>query len=96
MATATPTIADHTPIAAARSLGSVKTLTKIAKVAGKIKAAPMPMSARAPMSWFDVVERAASPDVPAKMIKPICNARRRPKRSPKCPMVSSSAEKTSV
>ncbi|CAB4931709.1 unannotated protein [freshwater metagenome] len=71
IATATPTIAVQMPIAAARSFGSVNTLTMIASVAGKISAAPMPINARAPMSWPDVVARAANAEVMAKTTSPI-------------------------
>ena len=96
IATATPTIAVQMPMAAARSLGSVNTLTRIARVAGKMSAAPIPIKARAPMSWPDVVESAASPDVMANTTSPSCNARLRPMRSPKWPIVSRRAENTRV
>ena len=46
-ATPMPLTAFHTPIALARSDGTEKTSVMIASVAGKIAAAPIPMSARA-------------------------------------------------
>ena len=95
-ATAMPVQADQMPMAAARSLRSVKTLTRIASVAGKTNAAPMPISARAPMSWVDVVATAARADVMANSTSPSCRASLRPKRSPKCPNASRSALNTSV
>ncbi len=70
-------------MASARSLTSVKTLTMIPSVAGKISAAPMPMSARAPMSWPVVDASAASAEVAAKTTSPSCSASLRPLRSPK-------------
>ena len=96
IATATPTIAVQIPIAAARSFGSVNILTRMARVAGKMSAAPIPMSARAPMSCPDVVAIAAAAEVIAKSRRPSWRARLRPKRSPKCPIVSRSAENTRV
>jgi hypothetical protein len=84
------------PIAIARSRVSVKTLMMIARVAGKINAAPMPIRARAPISCSVVCDSAASAEVIAKRTSPSCKARRRPVRSPKYPNASSSAEKTSV
>ena len=52
-ATAMPATPDHSPMASARSRVSVKTLVRIDSVAGMISAAPMPMTARAPMSASD-------------------------------------------
>ena len=49
-ATLRPLVADQMPIALARSIGSGKTLTRIASVAGKISAAPMPIAPRAAIS----------------------------------------------
>ena len=49
-ATAAPVTADQMPIAWARSLASVNTFDRIASVVGKIRAAPMPIRARAAIS----------------------------------------------
>ncbi len=81
-------------IARARSFGSVKMLVMIDKVAGMTKAAPRPMTERAPMSWPEDPEIAARPDATAKMTRPSCSAPRRPKRSPRAPAVRRSPAKT--
>ena len=49
-ATARPVTPAHVPMAFARSDGSVKTLVRMARVAGKMSAAPTPMAARAAIS----------------------------------------------
>ena len=51
-ATATPATPDQMPIAIARSRAFVNTLVRIDSVAGMISAAPTPITARAPTSWF--------------------------------------------
>ncbi len=95
-ATARPVTPDQMPIARARSRMSVKTLMMMASVAGKMRAAPTPMKALAPISCSALCESAARTDVSANTTSPSCRARRRPFRSPKYPNASSSAEKTNV
>ena len=77
-ATDSPATPDHAPIAAARSFGSTKTLVRIASVAGKISAAPMPISARAAMSASALSTSPARTEVAAKASSPTTSARRRP------------------
>jgi hypothetical protein len=50
MATAAPAVAAQMAMARARSRGTVKTLVMIDRVEGMIIAAPIPMTARVPMS----------------------------------------------
>lgn len=49
-ATARPAVPAQMPMALARSDGSLKTLVRMARVAGNTSAAAMPMATRAPMS----------------------------------------------
>ena len=73
-ATAMPLTALQMPIALARSPGSVNTLVRIASVAGKISAAPMPISAR------PTISASADPTDPANAdVAP--NRRARPSAS---------------
>ena len=83
-------------MASARSRASVNTLVRIESVAGMISAAPMPMTARAPMSALTLPENAAAAEAPPKTTRPTVNALLRPKRSPRLPAVSSSPAKTRV
>ena len=65
-ATAMPGSPAQTPMALARSLGSVKTLVRMASVAGKMRAAPTPMAARAAISASARSASAASAEVSAE------------------------------
>ena len=77
-ATARPVVADQMPMALARSVGSVNTLDRIARVAGNTSAAPMPIAARAAISPSAVPANAAQIDVAPKSRSPICMAPLRP------------------
>ena len=72
-----------------------KTTVMIESVAGMISAPPIPMSARVAMSASGLEASAASPDPRPKITRPENSARRRPKRSPRAPIVSSNPAKTS-
>ena len=91
---AMPATADHRPIALARSFGSVNTLVRIDNVAGMTSAAPSPMTARAAISWPEVVASAPAADAAAKISSPAVRAPLRPRRSPSDPPVSSSPANT--
>ncbi len=88
-ATATPLTALQIPIALARSPGSVKVLVRIASVAGKISAAPTPISARPAMSISALPASPANADVAPNTTRPTMSARLRPYRSPSPPAASS-------
>jgi hypothetical protein len=87
-------MADHTPMAVARSLTSVKTLRRMLSVAGIIMAPPAPSSARAAMSISGDVASAAAVEATPNTTAPISSSRRRPMRSPNPPMVTSSPART--
>ena len=84
-ATAMPLTALQMPIALARSLGSRNTLVMIARVAGKISAAPMPMSARPAMRPSGESVAPAKADVAPNATRPTISARLRPNLSPRPP-----------
>ena len=84
-ATAAPDTADHTPIAFARSTGSVNTFVMIASVAGNTSAAPTPIAPRQKIRLDVPPEKAAIVEHAAKMARPTCSAPLRPKRSPMPP-----------
>ena len=92
-ATARPEVAPQMPRAFCRSEGFVNTDVKIARVAGKTKAAAIPMSARAAMSWPVEVLRAARTENTPKNTSPTCITPLRPSRSPTPPPASSSPAK---
>ncbi len=77
-ATARPTTPVQTPMAVARSLSSLKVLVRMASVAGKMKAAARPMSARAAMSMSVEPDRPANNEKPANADSPSCRAPFRP------------------
>ena len=83
------------PMAAARSLARAKVLVSTASVAGKIRAAPMPMSARLAMSVSGVATDPARTDVATKAPSPVVSAFLRPQRSPTLPAARSRPVKTS-
>ena len=74
-ATPSPLIAPQMPIAFARSPRSVNTFVMIESVAGKISAAPMPMTARTAISALGVSTRTRERDSPPNTTSP---ASRRP------------------
>jgi hypothetical protein len=61
-----------------------------------ISAPPTPISARAAISRSAVPDQAATNEQTPKMAKPANNVSRRPKRSPRLPIVSSNPAKTST
>ncbi len=94
MATATPAMAAQMAMAWARSFRSVNTLVMIDRVAGITSAPPMPMTARAAMRWLALVENDDRSDAMPMIDRPMASAPRRPKRSPREPIVSSSPANT--
>ena len=90
-----PLTALHTPIALARSVGSVKTLVMMARVAGKIMAAPMPISARPAMRVLAESTDPAYAEVAPNTTRPAISIRLRPYLSPSPPAARSSPVKTS-
>src|SRR5437764_9195218 len=95
MATASPTAPAHTPMARARSRGS-NTFEMIDSVAGRTAAAPMPMTARAAMSWLGSWAYAEASDARPNSPRPASRTSRRPYRSPSTPAVNSRPAKTRV
>ena len=94
VATATPMVAPHSPIACARCLRSVNTLVISDKVGGKTMAAPRPMNARAGTSAPTLdVSPPATLAVP-KMASPANSQPLRPNRSDRLPAVSRRAANT--
>ena len=65
----------HTPIALARSRGSWKTLVRIDNVAGMIADAPIPISARVPMSTVADGANADNAEPTPKITRPMVSAR---------------------
>ena len=84
------------PMARPRSLGLVKMLVMIDRVAGMMNAAPIPMNARDTTSCVTPSESAALVDANANSTSPIINAPLRPKRSPRLPAVRSRPANTST
>ena len=93
-ATPTPLVALHIPMALARSEVSVNMLVMMARVAGKIPAAPIPMSARPTINSPALSAEPANADVTPKITNPVINARLRPNRSPRAPAARSRPAKT--
>ncbi|SLH51791.1 Uncharacterised protein [Mycobacteroides abscessus subsp. abscessus] len=91
-----PDTAPQTPIAAARSVRSTKTLVRIDSVDGKISAAPRPITVRAAISCPVLVHSAPSPVATVKITRPSSSVLRLPKRSPRLPAASTSAAKVSA
>ncbi len=83
------------PIARPRSAAG-KALVMIDSVAGIIRAAPAPWTARQATSQVSSGEKPIAALAPAKMPTPARNTLRRPKRSPRRPPVTSSTAKESV
>jgi hypothetical protein len=65
----------HTPMALARSRGLWNTLVRIDKVAGMIADAPMPISARVPMSTVADGANADNAEPTPKITRPMVSAR---------------------
>ncbi len=84
------------PMALARSLGSVKVLVRIERVAGMMMAPPTPMSDRVAMSCDAEPAKADNTEPVPKIMSPMLSAFLRPKRSPRLPAVSSSPANTKV
>ena len=78
MATPSPATPAQAAMAWARSLGSVKRLVMIDRVAGITNAAPRPMKARVAISVALLPEKAASTEPRPKMAIPAKSERRRP------------------
>ena len=88
-ATAIPDVAPQIPSAFCRSDGSVKMLVRMARLAGKMKAADTPISARAAISEPVVCAAAAATENNPKNTRPTCMVPLRPSRSPMPPPASS-------
>ena len=83
-----PEVAPQIPRAFCRSDGSVKISVRMARVAGKMKAAATPISARAEMSWPVEWLTAARTENSPKNTRPTCMTILRPSRSPMPPPAS--------
>ena len=81
------------PIARPRSSAG-KTLVRIDRVDGMISAPPMPITARLAIRALDEPENAESVEPTPKITRPSASAFRRPYRSERLPVVSSSPAKT--
>src|SRR5262249_82259 len=75
------------PMAVERCWGSGNMMKISDSVEGARVAPPMPSSARAPISISGLVEKAASTETTPKQAAPPSSTRRRPRRSPRVPMV---------
>ena len=93
-AIATPAIAPHRPMARARSRRSVKTLEISERVAGKVMAAPSPITARVAISWAGLVVNPPARLAAPNTVSPASSIPLRPNRSDRLPNVSSSAANT--
>jgi hypothetical protein len=93
-ATPRPAIAPHSPIASARSRRSVNTLAISDSVAGKITAAPKPITQRAAIKPVGVLTSPPTTLPSAKMPNPTSSIPFRPTRSETLPAASTSAANT--
>ena len=93
-AIATPAMAPHRPMARARSRRSVKTLEISERVAGKVMAAPSPITARAAISSAGLVVKPPARLAAPNTVSPASSIPLRPNRSDRLPNVSSSAANT--
>jgi hypothetical protein len=89
-----PATALQIPIALARSPGSRNTLVRIARVAGKISAAPIPISARPTISDSADPTEPANAEVAPNTTSPRIRMRLRPYLSPSPPAASNSPVNT--
>ena len=87
----TPVLAPQSPIARARSRRSVNTLVSRDSVAGKISAAPSPITARAAISSPGLFPNPPAKLEAAKTTNPAINTPLRPTRSPRLPAASTNA-----
>src|SRR5713226_4630849 len=94
VATPTPVVAPHSPIALARSLRSVNTFAIRDSVDGKIPAAPMPMKARAAISSAGVLAKEPARLPAANSARPESRTPLRPRRSLRLPAARISAANT--
>ena len=92
-ATAIPDVAPQMPRAFCRSDGSGKTLVRMARLAGKMKAAATPISARLVIRVPVVCDAAAAAEKSPKNTRPTCMVPLRPRRSPIPPPASSKPAK---
>jgi len=90
-----PATAAQIPIAFGRSSAG-KTFVRMDSVDGMISAPPRPMRARLAISMSAPLESADSREPVPKTSSPAASARRRPKRSPRLPIVRSSPANTRV
>ncbi len=88
-----PETAAQAAIARPRS-GPEKTLVMMERVDGMINAPPIPIAALVAMSMLADPENAAPSDPSPNRSRPTVNARLRPKRSPRAPIVNSRPAKT--
>ena len=95
MASARALTPAHVPIALPRSWGG-KALVMIDRVAGIMKAAPIPCAARPATSQASLCESPMKALERPKTMTPKRNIRRRPKMSPSRPPVTSRTAKLSV
>ena len=91
-----PAMAAQAPMARPRSFGSRKMLVSSERVAGMIRAAPMPIDARVKISSVGLLARPDMIDPRPKMTMPTISAPLRPKRSPTLPRVSRRPANTRV
>ena len=94
IAMAAPPTAPHKPMARARSPRPVKTLDSTESVAGKVMAAPSPITDLAAMSCAGSVVKPPARLAPPTTASPASSMPLRPNRSDRLPKVSSSAAKT--
>ena len=90
-----PASPDHAPIAAPRS-SRRKLASSSARLPGVSSAAPTPWIARAAISVSISGAREQSTEATANQATPDTNTRRRPKRSPSEPPISSSPARVSA
>ncbi len=94
MATPSPVVPDHTPIALDLSRASEKVLVSMERVEGMMADPPIPMNPRAAMSPSGLPEKADRAEPAAKMSNPAMKTHLRPRRSPRLPATRSSPAKT--
>ena len=95
-AIATPATAPHRPMARARSARSVKIFEIRDSVAGKVMAAPSPITDRAAISSAGLVVKPPARLAAPNTTSPASSIPLRPSRSDRLPNVSSSAAKVEV
>ena len=93
-ATAKPTTPVQTPMPTARSLGLVNVFVRMARAAGKMSAAAIPMRQRATISGWIEPDSPPNAENAAKAARPISSTPLRPYRSPRLPPTSRSTANT--